>query len=163
MSSPLASPAVRACRAWRSRRKAGILYPMPKYERRLRLATGLVIAAYIAGHFLNHALGIVSLEAMDALRRALAAWWRSLPGTVLLYGSLITHFALALASLARRRTLRMPAWEACQLALGLAVIPLLAVHVVGTRFAWQLLDREVNYPRIVGAIWSDPWQIAKQV
>ena len=66
---------------------------------------------------------------MDALRRVLAAWWRSLPGTVLLYGSLLTHFALALVSLARRRTLRMPAWEACQLALGLCVLPLLAYHV----------------------------------
>lgn len=136
---------------------------MPKFERYLRLITGLLIAAYVAGHFLNHALGVVSVEAMDALRRVLSAWWRSLPGTFLLYGSLLTHFALALVSLSRRRTLRMPAWEAGQLALGLAVIPLLAYHVVGTRFAWQLLDREVNYPRIVAAIWSDPWQIAKQV
>jgi|CXWL01.1.fsa_nt_gi adenylate cyclase len=136
---------------------------MPKFERYLRLVTGLVIAAYVAGHFLNHALGIVSVEAMDALRRPLSAWWRSLPGTVLLYGSLLTHFALALVSLSRRRTLRMPAWEAAQLALGLAVLPLLAYHVVGTRFAWQLLDREVSYPRVVAAIWSDPWQIAKQV
>lgn len=113
---------------------------MPKFERHLRLLTGLVIAAYVAGHFLNHALGIVSVEAMDALRRPLSAWWRSLPGTVLLYGSLLSHFALALA-----------------------VLPLLAYHVVGTRFAWQLLGREVSYPRIVAAIWSDPWQIAKQV
>jgi len=136
---------------------------MPTFERRLRLATGLVIAAYVVGHFLNHALGVVSVEAMDDLRRVLAAWWRSLPGSVLLYGSLLAHFALALVSLARRRTLRMPAWEACQLALGLAVIPLLAVHVAGTRFAWQLLGREVNYPRIVGAIWSSPWEAAKQV
>jgi adenylate cyclase len=136
---------------------------MPKFERTLRLATGLAIAAYVSGHFLNHALGIVSVEAMDALRRPLSAWWRSAPGSVLLYGSLLTHFTLALMSLTRRRTLRMPAWEACQLALGLSVIPLLAYHVVGTRFAWALLDREVNYPRIVAAIWSDPWQIVKQI
>jgi adenylate cyclase len=135
---------------------------MPKFERRLRLITGLVIAAYVTGHFLNHSLGIVSLDAMEVLRRVLSAWWRSPPGTFLLYGSLLTHFALALVSLGRRRTLRMPAWEACQLALGLAVIPLLATHIVGTRFAWQLLEREVNYPRIVGAIWADPWLIAKQ-
>ena len=136
---------------------------MQTIERRLRLLTGLVIAAYVAGHFLNHSLGIVSLEAMEGLRRPLAAWWRSPPGTVLLYGSLLTHFALALVSLSRRRTLRMPAWEAAQLAFGLAVLPLLVVHLVGTRFAWQLLDREVSYPRIVGAIWADPWSVAKQV
>jgi adenylate cyclase len=136
---------------------------MNPVERRWRLATGLVIAAYVIGHFLNHALGIVSLEAMDALRRALAAWWRSLPGTVLLYGSLLAHFALALISLARRRTLRMPAWEAGQLAFGLAVIPLLVYHIIGTRFVWQLVGLEVSYPRVVSAIWADPWQIAKQV
>ena len=136
---------------------------MPRIERNLRLVSGLVIATYVTGHFLNHALGIVSVEAMDALRRLLAPWWRSLPGTLLLYGSLLTHFVLALVSLSRRRTLRMPVWEAGQLAFGLAVIPLLVVHVVGTRFAWQLLDREVNYPRIVAAIWADPWSVAKQV
>jgi len=136
---------------------------MPRHERRLRLATGLIIAAYVTGHFLNHALGILSPEAMDALRKLLSAWWRSPPGTVLLYGSLLTHFALALASLARRRTLRMPAWEAWQLGLGLCILPLLVYHVIGTRFAWQMLDREVNYPRVVAAIWADPWQAAKQV
>jgi adenylate cyclase len=136
---------------------------MQNYERRLRLATGLVIAAYVAGHFLNHALGIVSLAAMDVARNVLASWWRSLPGTVLLYGSLLAHFALALVSLSRRRTLRMPAWEAAQLALGLSILPLLVYHVIGTRFVWQMVGLEVSYPRVVSAIWADPWQIAKQV
>lgn len=128
----------------------------------MRLATGLVIAAYVLGHFLNHALGIVSLGAMDAARGVLAAGWRSLPGTALLYGALLAHFALALASLGRRRTLRMPAWEAAQIALGLAVPPLLIAHVVETRFAWQLFERPVGYERIVWALWADPWNVAKQ-
>jgi adenylate cyclase len=136
---------------------------MPKFERRLRLATGLALACYVTGHLANHALGVVSVEAMEAMRAVLAPWWRSLPGTAILYGSLATHFALALVSLGRRRTLRMPAWEALQLALGLAVPLLLAYHIAGTRFAWQWLGREVNYARIVWAIWSDPVQVAKQI
>jgi adenylate cyclase len=136
---------------------------MQNLERRLRLATGLLIAGYVFGHFLNHALGIASVEAMDGMRRVLARWWRSPPGTVLLYGALVVHFALALAALARRRTLRMPAWEACQLLLGLAVVPLLVSHVVGTRFAWSALGREVDYARIVGVLWGDPWLAIKQV
>jgi adenylate cyclase len=140
-----------------------MLAAMSRFERPLRLGTGLVLAVYVSGHFLNHALGVVSLEAMEALRRLLAPWWRSAPGTVLLYGSLLAHFALALRSLGRRRTLRMPAWEATQIALGLLVPPLVAWHVVGTRFAWQALGREVDYPRIVWAIWSDPVQLAKQL
>src|SRR5947208_610711 len=69
---------------------------MRRFERRLRLATGLIIACFVTGHFLNHSLGVVSIDAMDRLRTVLAAWWRSAPGTVLLYGALLTHFAAAL-------------------------------------------------------------------
>jgi len=101
--------------------------------RLLRLVTGLVIASFVIGHFLNHSLGVVSIDAMDRLRAMLAAGWRSPVGSVLLYGSLLTHFALALVSLYRRTTLRMPVWEAAQLVLGLCVPPLLIGHVIGTR------------------------------
>jgi len=135
---------------------------MRQLERRLRLATGLVIACFVTGHFLNHSLGVVSIDAMDRLRAVLAAWWRSPPGTVLLYGALLTHFALALVSLYRRTTLRMPAWEAAQLVLGLAVPPLLIAHVVGTRFTWFLLAHHITYERVVGVFWSDPWTALRQ-
>lgn len=130
--------------------------------RRLRLITGLVIAAFVVGHFLNHALGVVSVEAMNGMRTGLAAWWRSLPGTILLYGSLGTHFALALASLYQRTTLRMPAWEAGQLLLGLAVPPLLIGHIVGTRLTWELLGHYIDYERVVGLLWSDSAAAARQ-
>ena len=135
---------------------------MRRLERRLRLATGLIVACFIVGHFLNHALGVVSIDAMDRVRAALASWWRSPAGTVLLYGSLITHFALALVSLYRRTTLRMPLWEAAQLLLGLLVPPLLIAHIIGSRFAWYLLGHHVNYERVVGVLWSDPWSAARQ-
>src|SRR5215210_2041465 len=108
---------------------------MQRIERRLRLVTGLIVACFIVGHFLNHSLGVVSLDAMERLRATLAAGWRSPPGTVLLYGALLIHFVLALVSLYRRTTLRMPFWEAAQLAFGLMVPPLLIGHVIGSRFA----------------------------
>ncbi len=130
--------------------------------RRLRLVTGLVIAAFVVGHFLNHSLGVVSVEAMNGMRASLAAWWRSLPGTVLLYGSLATHFVLALVSLYRRSTLRMPPWEAAQLVLGLAIPPLLIGHVVGTRLNWELLGHYIDYERIVGLLWSNAGAAAQQ-
>src|SRR5687767_12831880 len=131
--------------------------------RLLRLVTGLAIASFVVGHFANHALGVVSIEAMDRMRIGLAAWWRSPVGTVLLYGSLATHFALALASLYRRSTLRMPRWEATQLVLGLAILALLIVHIVGTRLTWTLLGHNVDYERIVGLLWSSEWSTFKQV
>src|SRR5436853_3290756 len=123
---------------------------MHRLERRLRLITGLIVACFVVPHFLNHSLGVVSIDAMDRLRGPLAAWWRSAPGTVLLYGALLTHFALALVSLYRRTTLRMPFWEAAQLVLGLVVPPLLIGHVVGSRFAWYLLGHNIDYERVIG-------------
>jgi adenylate cyclase len=130
--------------------------------RLLRLVTGLVIASFVVGHFLNHSLGVVSIEAMDRLRFVLASWWRSPVGTFFLYGSLLTHFILALASLYRRSTLRMPSWEAAQLALGLAIPPLLIGHIVGTRLTWTLLGHSIDYERVVGLLWSSEWSAIRQ-
>jgi adenylate cyclase len=36
------------------------------WVQRLRLVTGLVLLAYLLTHFVNHALGLVSLAAMEA-------------------------------------------------------------------------------------------------
>jgi adenylate cyclase len=130
--------------------------------RLLRLITGLIVALFVIGHFLNHALGLVSIEAMDRMRFMLAAWWRSPAGTVLLYGSLLAHFVLALASLYKRSTLRMPWWEAAQLALGLAIPPLLIAHIAGTRLTWTLLGHSVDYERVVGLLWSSEWSAIRQ-
>jgi adenylate cyclase len=135
---------------------------MQGWERRLRLASGLAIGCFVLGHFLNHALGVVSIDAMDRVRAVLATWWRSPPGTVVLYGALVTHFLLALASLYRRTTLRMPAWEAAQLVLGLAILPLLIAHIVGTRFNWWLLHHSIGYERVIGLLWSDTWSALRQ-
>jgi adenylate cyclase len=130
--------------------------------RLVRLATGLIVAAFVVGHFLNHSLGVVSIEAMDRMRVALALWWRSPVGTAMLYGSLLTHFILALASLYGRSTLRMPVWEAAQMLLGLAIPPLLIGHIVGTRLTWTMLDHNIDYERVVGLLWSSEWGITRQ-
>ncbi|MDH3689906.1 MAG: adenylate/guanylate cyclase domain-containing protein [Gammaproteobacteria bacterium] len=131
-------------------------------EKRLRLWSGLVLAVYVIPHLTNHSLGIWSFDAMEGLRQVLSAWWRSPLGTVLLYGSFLTHFALALYSLWRRTTLRMPVWEAVQLAMGLLIVPLLAGHIIGTRVAATLLDIETTYPYVVTALWSKTYLTIKQ-
>jgi adenylate cyclase len=122
--------------------------------RRARLASGLVLFTYVATHLANHALGLVSLAAMEAGRPWFLALWRSAPGSAVLYGAVATHVALAFWSLYRRRTLRMPAWEAWQLGLGLAVPPLLASHVVGTRLAWEWFGAVDLYGRVVYTLWE---------
>src|SRR6267143_2140418 len=122
--------------------------------RRLRLASGLVLFAYVTTHLANHSLGLVSLDAMEAGRVYFLALWRNPLVSLLLYASLVTHVALAFWALYQRRTLRMPLWEAAQLALGLAIPPLLVTHIVGTRIAWQIYGVEDAYSRVALSLWA---------
>jgi len=121
--------------------------------RRLRLGAAYVLLLYLTLHFVNHALGLVSLNAMETGRWWFLALWRSAPSTVALYSAVAVHGILALWLLYERRTLRMPAWEVAQYALGLALPPLLVAHVVGTRIAWWRFGAEDPYSRVVFSLW----------
>src|SRR5438128_5384529 len=122
--------------------------------RRIRLASGLILFFYLTTHFLNHALGLISLDAMEAGRIWFLAFWRGWLPTTALYGSLTIHLGLAFYALYRRRHLRMPRWEALQLVLGLTIPPLLTVHIVGTRLAHELFDVKDSYALIVLSLWG---------
>ena len=125
--------------------------------RRLRLITGLILFTYLATHLLNHALGLISLEAMEAGRVWFLALWRSWPASAALYSALITHLGLAFYALYRRQHLRMPLWEALQLGLGLTIPLMLIAHVTGTRVAHEWLAVNDSYASIVLALWfADP-------
>ena len=149
---------------WLARARDGVRIDAPRreaVERRLRLWSGLVFAAYVVLHLANHTLGLVSIAAMEGAREGLQALWGNPPMLALLYGSLTVHFWLALAVLYRRNTLRMPAWEAAQLVLGLLVVPLIAAHATGTRGTRELLGIDVDYPLVLGAIWTDSFHLAR--
>ena len=130
--------------------------------RRLRLGAAYVLLLYLTLHFANHALGLVSLDAMAAGRWWFLALWRSAPGTVALYGAITVHGVLALWLLYDRRTLRMPAWEATQYALGLVLPVLLVGHVVGTRIAWWRFDADDTYPRVLVVLWLQAPEASRQ-
>lgn len=121
---------------------------------RLRIVSGLILFAYVLLHFLNIGMGLVSPGAMDAFQSARQQITRSLVGSVLLYGALLTHAVLALAKLAGRRTLRMPLAEATQIAMGLIIPFLLAVHIVFTRGAFEQLGVEDRYGYLIRLIWG---------
>src|SRR5206468_12980025 len=69
----------------------------------LRSVTGLIIGLYVTMHLSNHALGLISVRAQEAVRPWAMALWHSPPGQVLLYRSLSIHAAIALLILFRRR------------------------------------------------------------
>ncbi len=57
---------------------------MKHLESQLRLGSGIVLALYVTQHLLNHAFGIVSIEAAEAYRKTVGAVFQTWPGLVLL-------------------------------------------------------------------------------
>ena len=128
----------------------------------LRSVTGTVLAVYVGTHFVNHALGVISIDAQDALLEVLAPIWQTIPGTLLLYGSLIIHALLGLYALWLRKTLRMPTWELAQLVFGLAVPLLLIPHVFGTRVAESIVGTHPTYHTVIATLWASPVAVVRQ-
>lgn len=133
------------------------------FVRWLRLATGLVVAVYVILHLLNLAAGLISIAAMERLLQAITQIWYNPVGGILLYASLVTHFLLALWSLYTRSNLRLKAWEATQLTLGLSILPLLAGHIVATRMRSEFFGIEVTYVQEIVTFWNDPFRGWRQI
>ncbi len=121
---------------------------------RIRLGSGLVLFAYVTLHLLNHALGLISLEAMEAGRRLMLVLWRNPVGTLALYGSLVGHVLSVLLKLYERRTLRMQAWELVQIGLTCLVPFTLLSHLTWTRGAAERGHAD-TYLRVVSEIWPN--------
>jgi adenylate cyclase len=114
--------------------------------RRIRLISGLTMLAYIAMHLLNHALGLISVEAMAwALARIVVPVWSLLPMRIALYSAFLAHYSLALWALWQRQSLRLRGSEYLQLVLGFTMPFLLVRHVVGTRVAESFFGTDVSY------------------
>jgi len=120
---------------------------------RLRIASGLILFAFATTHFLNHALGLVSLDLMHEVQAWRQVVTRSVPGTWVLVAALLTHVGLGLFKLARRTTLRMPTWELTQIGLGLLIPFLLLPHIVNTRIAHVVFGVDDNYLYELARLW----------
>lgn len=131
-------------------------------RKRVHLLTGACLGFFLLTHFSNHALGLISIDTMEDARRIFNMIWRSWPGTVLLYGSLLVHFVLALESLYRRQTLRMPMREALKIIFGLIFPFLIVSHVVSTRVEWMLTGYGDGYYQVLPALWSSSYNATRQ-
>src|SRR5262245_12993865 len=122
--------------------------------RDLRLASGLVLFAYLTTHLSNHALGLISLQVAEAGLILNAQVWSSSTGTIVLYGAFVLHFLLAFWAIYQRRTLRLPPLELLRNVLGLWLPVLLLGHVTATRLEFELIGSDPTYARIVAALWA---------
>jgi len=123
------------------------------WPQKIRLASGLVLFAFALTHFLNHAAGIFSIDALESIQTVRRAIWRSWPGSALLYAALVLHVALALWKTVRRGTLKMPVWEAVQLVLGLVIPWQLFKHILATRGANLVFGLDDTYTHELSILW----------
>jgi len=121
--------------------------------RQVRLASGVVLFAYLVSHFLNHALGNISLEALSAGVSWHLAFWQFLPVTILFYTACVVHTALGIWALYERRQFRWKAIEPLQLVLGLSVPMLIIGHVIGIRLGQTMFGHERLYPQVLFLYW----------
>lgn len=129
--------------------------------RQLRLVTGLVLFVFAATHFLNHAVGLVSIETMEEVRAWRIAVTRSLPGTTILLLSVLVHFTLGIVVFVGRRSLRIGMHEWVQLAFGLLIPLLLMRHVTGMRGVHEYAGVDDNYAYALWVMWpAEAWRQA---
>lgn len=115
--------------------------------RQVRLVCGIILFAYVISHFLNHALGNISVDAMEVGVYYHTAFWQFLPVAIVFYGAALTHMGLGVYALYQRRQFRWKTIEPLQLVLGLSIPALVMAHVIGVRLGQTLYGHQKLYPQ----------------
>jgi adenylate cyclase len=121
--------------------------------RQIRLACGLVLFTYLVSHFVNHALGNISMDALAAGVYYHIAFWQFLPVAMVFYTAALVHAGLGIWALYERRQFRWKAIEPLQLVLGLSIPALIIAHIAGVRLGQTLFGHEKLYPQVFFAYW----------
>ncbi len=121
--------------------------------RQIRFACGLVLYSYLISHFLNHALGNISMEALAIGVYYHTLFWRFLPVAIVFYASALIHSGLGIWALYQRRQFHWRAIEPLQLVLGLSIPALIIAHIVGVRLGQSLFGHQKLYPQELYSFW----------
>ena len=121
--------------------------------RQVRLACGLVLFAYLVSHFLNHALGNISMDALAVGVHYHKTFWQFLPVAIAFYTAALLHSGLGIWALYQRREFHWKAMEPLQLLLGLSIPMLIASHIIGVRLGQTLFKHEKLYPQELYSFW----------
>jgi adenylate cyclase len=121
--------------------------------RQIRLVCGVVLFAYLVSHFLNHALGNISMEALATGVYYHTALWQFPPVAIAFYTAALVHAGLGIYALYERREFRWKAIEPLQLVLGLSIPALVITHIAGVRLGHTLFGHEKLYPQVIFAYW----------
>src|ERR1700722_4916984 len=125
--------------------------------RQIRMVCGLILFAYLISHFLNHALGNISVDALAWGMHYHLLFWQFLPVAIVFYTARLVHGGLGIWALYERRQFRWKAIEPLQLVLGLSIPALIAAHIIGTRLGFTLFGTSKLYPQVLHGYWATAW------
>ncbi|WP_306121190.1 adenylate/guanylate cyclase domain-containing protein [Roseovarius sp. MMSF_3359] len=125
------------------------------YVPQLRIASGLILFTFAITHFINHALGLVSLDTMQAGQDIRVWVTQSAAGTALLITAATVHFVLGIAKFIGTRTWRLGRRDFIQLIFGLLIPLFLIRHVLGTRGVQEMFGIEADYTYAMWAMWPN--------
>src|SRR5689334_2502046 len=83
-------------------RSSGSQRDMRAVVRPLRLTTGIILFTFATSHFIGHAFGVRSVDAMQAASVVFLKPWQTSLGASILYGAFFIHAGLGLRALYRR-------------------------------------------------------------
>ena len=119
--------------------------------------------SFVFIHLGNHMLGILSIEAMEAMRQITTKIIHSTAGSIVLLLSILIHFIIAMRALYSKPILKLPRWQQLQLISGIAMILLLIPHAVAVRGLHLGFNLETSYPLILQHLWHDPQVTIRQI
>ena len=119
----------------------------------IRLISGLILMFYAFGHLINHALGIVSIDAMESGRRLFFGFWRAPIIYWVVPLALIVHIISSVVNLLSKQTFKnMTRVEILQISLGFLSSFLLFAHVINTRYMLYQYGIDASYPSMYHSI-----------
>ncbi|MET1411796.1 2Fe-2S iron-sulfur cluster-binding protein [Roseibium sp. HPY-6] len=120
---------------------------------KLRIASGLVLFVFVTGHLLTLAFGLRSIEAMEEASVYLMGLFANPVGGPLLILSFFAHAGLGLWTLFWRNRLFFNWGDSIQAVLGLAIVPLLLPHIMGTVVGPMMTDTHVGFKWVLAVYW----------
>ncbi|MBL9054521.1 MAG: adenylate/guanylate cyclase domain-containing protein, partial [Tabrizicola sp.] len=111
--------------------------------------------AFASTHFINHALGLISLEAMQLGQDVRIFFTRSVLGTSVLVLAATLHFIFGFQRFLETKTLRLGLRNLVQLGFGLLIPILLLRHILGMRGVHEMFGVADNYDYALWAMWPN--------
>ena len=130
------------------------------FLKRIRLFSGVLLFTYAITHLLNHSLSIFSLELASKVKENyFRPIWKSQVGTILLYGSFITHVPLGLMTIVNRKSFKITLREWLQIIFIILALFVFVQHIASMYLLTRTFDSELPYEVLYSLVLFDPSKI----